>query len=143
MSPKQPITIVNEGVESGILNPEMMVLPPPDDTSLEWVWTTGRNHGLVRAPADPTRTTREPDVMEKRGKGGAWILVLFFWVSHTAAVYANKMLFILPGRTLHTVVLVTWGQCAVSCCLILALRSLGKVLAMHQGVSGKGHDSKG
>ncbi|CAM9700735.1 unnamed protein product [Ectocarpus sp. 4 AP-2014] len=51
--------------------------------------------------------------------------VVAFWASHTCSVYATKALLSRPGRTLRTVVLITWFQCLVSFMLVLSLGTLG------------------
>eukprot|EP00752_Nemacystus_decipiens_P009452 g8451.t1 len=71
------------------------------------------------------------------GEGSAeavWIMsrtaralsVLAFWASHTCSVYATKALLSRPGRTIRSVVLVTWCQCLASFILVLTLGTLGE-----------------
>ncbi|CAB1110194.1 unnamed protein product [Ectocarpus sp. CCAP 1310/34] len=58
-------------------------------------------------------------------RASRFLSVAAFWASHTCSVYATKALLSRPGRTLRTVVLITWFQCLVSFMLVLSLGTLG------------------
>ncbi|CAN0300725.1 unnamed protein product [Ectocarpus sp. 12 AP-2014] len=58
-------------------------------------------------------------------RASRFLSVVAFWASHTCSVYATKALLSRPGRTLRTVVLITWFQCLVSFMLVLSLGTLG------------------